>query len=311
MSKILLVTDYYEGEFRSANLNAVTAAQQLAQKAGTTYDIAIVGGPADAVKSLGAAKALVLSGSGLEHYTAQAWANALIPVIQKAGYSHVMLPGTVLGKDLAPRLAAALDAGQATDITGIVDASTFTRPTYAGNISATVKVSSANVVLTVRGTAFPAAAKGGDSAVENVAASAGEVRMQYGKFEGAAGSGRPSLADASVVVSGGRGTKGDFAAVYTLADALKAGVGASRAVVDAGWAPNDWQIGQTGKVVAPKLYIALGISGAIQHWAGMKDSKTIVAVNKDPEAPIMELADLCLVGDLFQVAPEMASKLPK
>lgn len=301
----LIIADIYEGEFRSANLNTVTAAKELG-----AFDIAVVGADAGLAQGLGAGKILAVAGDGLDKYTAEGWTNALTSVVKDGGYDHVMIAGTTLGRDLAPRIAAALGAGMASDIVAIKGLGHFDRPTYAGNLVATVKVSSAIVVATVRGTAFDAAAKdGGDSAVESVAASSGDSKTTFVGFESAGGSDRPDLADAKVIVAGGRGTKGDFAPIENLADFFGGAIGASRAAVDAGWVPNDLQIGQTGKVVAPPLYFALGISGAIQHWAGMKDSKMIVAINKDPEAPIMELADLAVPLDLFEAAPELLAKL--
>jgi electron transfer flavoprotein alpha subunit len=313
VAKTLVIAEVYEGEFRSATLNAVQAARDYQAKAGAAFDILVLGQSTDAavaeVKGLGAGKVLVAQDAALAHYTAEHW-GATIAAVAKGGYDVIMVAATTTGKDLAPRVAALLDAGMASDVAEIVSADTFKRPVFAGNVIATVQVDSAIKVLSIRGTAFDKAEPaGGESPVESVSATASSVQKAVSGFEGAGGGDRPELTDASVVVAGGRGTKGDFEAVYKLADALKAAVGASRAVVDAGWAPNDWQVGQTGKVVAPGLYIALGISGAIQHWAGMKDSKVIVAINKDPEAPIMELADYVLVADLFAAAPELADKV--
>jgi len=229
-----------------------------------------------------------------------------------AGYSHIVFPATASGKNVAPRVAAKLDVAQISDITKVLSADTFERPIYAGNAIATVQSSDATKVVTVRTTGFdPAAATGGSAAVEAAAAVSGGGKSQYVGSE-IAKNDRPELTAAKVIVSGGRalGSAEKFSEVITpLADKLGAAMGASRAAVDAGYAPNDWQVGQTGKIVAPQLYVAVGISGAIQHLAGMKDSKVIVAINKDPEAPIFSVADYGLEADLFAAVPELVSKL--
>lgn len=312
MSKTLVIAEVYEGEFRSATLHAVKAARTLKEKSGADYDILVLGNAAnaEAAKHLGAGKVLHGEAAQLAHYLARPWAAAACDVVKAGGYNTIIMTATTMGKDLCPRVAAKLDAGMASDATGIIDASTFTRPVYAGNVVATVMIETPIKVVSVRSTAFEKAeASDSASPIEKITVAGITAKEEYVKYETAAGGDRPDLADAAIVVSGGRGTKGDFAPIYKLADALGAAVGASRAVVDAGWAPNDWQVGQTGKVVAPRLYFAVGISGAIQHWAGMKDSKCIVAINKDPEAPIMELADYAIVADLFQAAPELAAKI--
>jgi electron transfer flavoprotein alpha subunit len=221
----------------------------------------------------------------------------------------VVIAATAYGKDVAPRVAAKLSAAVASDILAVVSANQFKRAMWAGNAIATVEVTTPVKVITVRATEFPAAQKGGASGtVQPLSLSAPAAKTKFVEFNEVK-SARPELTEASVVVSGGRGTKGDFKPVEALADVLNAAVGASRAVVDAGWQPNDLQVGQTGKVVAPKLYIAAGISGAIQHLAGMKSSKVIVAVNKDAEAPIFQLADYGLVADLFKALPELRAKI--
>jgi electron transfer flavoprotein alpha subunit len=222
----------------------------------------------------------------------------------------VLLPATAYGKNIAPRIAAKLDVAQISDITSVESADTFTRPIYAGNAIATVQSSDAVKVITVRTTAFDAAGAGGSAGVESVAAVADFGKSSFVSRE-VAKSERPELAGAKVVVSGGRGmgSADNFKILEPLADKLGAAMGASRAAVDAGYAPNDWQVGQTGKIVAPQLYVAVGISGAIQHLAGMKDSKVIVAVNKDAEAPIFGVADYGLVADLFTAVPEIASAI--
>ena len=225
-------------------------------------------------------------------------------------YEHIVAPATTDAKNIMPRVAALLDVMVISDATAVVDANTFERPIYAGNAMQTVKSSDAKKVITFRGATFDAAPTGGSAAVENIGA-AGDPGLSSWVEDKVAASDRPELTSAGVVVSGGRGvgSEEDFALIEKLADKLGAAVGASRAAVDSGYAPNDWQVGQTGKVVAPELYVAVGISGAIQHLAGMKDSKVIVAINKDEEAPIFQVADFGLVADLFDAVPEMIEKL--
>ncbi len=246
------------------------------------------------------------------HYAAQGAENlAALVVAQAAGYTHVLSPATTFGKNFMPRVAALLDVAQISDIVAVQAPDTFVRPIYAGNALATVRSEDAVKVITVRTTAFEAAAEGGPAPVETVEAAADLglarlVRRELTKSE------RPELAGARIIVSGGRGLgsgENYHAQLEPLADVLGAALGASRAAVDAGYVPNDYQVGQTGKIVAPELYVAIGISGAIQHLAGMKDSKVIVAINKDPEAPIFQVADYGLVADLFQAVPELTSAL--
>jgi electron transfer flavoprotein alpha subunit len=251
------------------------------------------------------------------HSDSPAFANLLAEAVEAlvtplmAGYDALFVPATSFGKNVAPRIAAKLDVMQLSDVTRVIDKDTFERPIYAGNAIMTVKSSDPKKVLTVRGTAFPAAAATGSAPVEPLAAPAGPFKSAFVSEE-LSKSDRPELTSAKRIVSGGRalGSSEQFdKLILPLADKLGAGVGASRAAVDAGYAPNDYQVGQTGKVVAPELYVAVGISGAIQHLAGMKDSKIIVAINKDEEAPIFQIADYALVGDLFTIVPELTSKL--
>jgi len=320
MSTIIVLAEQQNGTLASGTLNAITAAQQLAAKTGGGYDIAVAGDGIDSVAAsltgYGANTVYQLEDAALAGYTAQAYAQAFHTACKASGAQYVVAGCTSIGKDCTPRVAARLDAGQASDvlaISGDVGSFLYTRPMYAGNVFGQVKINTDIHVLTIRTTEFDAAApSGGQSAVEKMAAGvdAGSVRMKYVSLDSVK-SERPALTDASTVVSGGRGLDApeNFKLIEGLADQLGASIGASRAVVDAGWVPNDWQVGQTGKVVAPNLYIAVGLSGAIQHLAGMKSSKTIVAINKDPDAPIFQVADYGLVADLFEVVPELTSKL--
>jgi electron transfer flavoprotein alpha subunit len=320
MSNIIVLAEHEAGQLVKASLSAISAAKELAAKVGGGFDVAIAGHGVDAAAAAlagyGATTVYQLEDAGLEGYTAQAYAQAFGTAAQAAGAQFVVAAATSKGKDCTPRVAARLGAGQASDITAIngdVGNLTYTRPMWAGNVMGEVKVNTAITVLTVRTTDFDAATSdGGQSAIEKMAAGvdAASIRMSYVSLD-AVKSDRPALTDADAIVSGGRGLKAaeNFALVEALADQLNAAIGASRAVVDAEWVPNDWQVGQTGKVVAPALYIAVGISGAIQHLAGMKGSKTIVAINKDADAPIFSVADYGLVADLFDVMPELTAKL--
>jgi electron transfer flavoprotein alpha subunit len=265
---------------------------------------------AAAAQILGVAKVLHADEAGLAHGLAENVAAQVLALA--AGYTHILFPATAGGKNVAPRVAAKLDVGQVSDITRVDSPDTFERPIYAGNAMATVQATDAVKVITVRTTGFdPAASQGGSAPVEVVNAVADSGKSRYVGSE-IAKNDRPELTAAKIIVSGGRalGSSEKFAEVITpLADKLGAAMGASRAAVDAGYAPNDWQVGQTGKIVAPQLYVACGISGAIQHLAGMKDSKVIVAINKDPEAPIFSVADYGLEADLFVAVPELVSQL--
>lgn len=307
---ILVIAEHDNVELKSATLNTVAAAAKL----GTDIHVLVAGENVSAVAAsaaqiAGVQKVLLADGPALANALAE---NVAAQVLVLAdSYSHILFPATASGKNVAPRVAAKLDVAQISDVLGVESADTFTRPIYAGNAIATVQCADPKLVLTVRPTAFDAvAATGGSAVVETVDAVNDTTKSSFVSRE-VAKSDRPDLADATVVVSGGRGlgSKENFALVDALADKLGAAVGASRAAVDAGYAPNDWQVGQTGKIVAPQLYIAVGISGAIQHLAGMKDSKVIVAINKDPEAPIFSVADYGLVADLFEVLPELTQTL--
>jgi len=306
----LVIAEHDGASLRAATLNTVTAAA----KAGGDVTILVAGSNCGAAAQAaaqvaGVTKVLVADAPQFAGGLAENVAAQVVAVA--GGFSHILFPATPEGKNVAPRVAALLDVAQVSDILSVESADTFTRPIYAGNAIATVQSADAVKVLTVRTTAFDAAAAGGGSAaVESVAAVADSGKSTFMGRE-IAKSDRPELTAAKVVVSGGRGmgSAENFHILEPLADKLNAAIGASRAAVDAGYAPNDWQVGQTGKIVAPQLYIAVGISGAIQHLAGMKDSKVIVAINKDAEAPIFGVADYGLVADLFAAVPELAKSI--
>jgi electron transfer flavoprotein alpha subunit len=308
---VLVLADHDNASLRAATLNAVTAAAQLGEVHVLVAGHGCDGAAAAAARVAGVAKVLKVDAPSCGHPLAE----NIAPLVARlaAGYGHVVAASTTVGKNIMPRVAALLDVQQVSEVIQVVSADTFVRPIYAGNALATVQSKDAIRVITVRGTAFPpAAAEGGAAPIEAIgdAADAGLssfLRSELSKSE------RPELTSARIVVSGGRGmANGENFKTYLepLADKLGAAVGASRAAVDAGYVPNDYQVGQTGKVVAPDLYVAVGISGAIQHLAGMKDSKVIVAINKDEEAPIFQVADYGLVGDLFKLVPELAAALP-
>ncbi len=303
---ILVVAELVEGKITPATLSTVTAATKIGG------DIHLLfAGPGSEVESVtGVSKNLVCEDAALCHHLAENLGTLVAKVAKDGGYSHVLAPATSFGKNVLPRVAALLDVQQVSDIIAVVSADTFVRPIYAGNALATVQSTDAVKVITVRGTGFDAATKGGSASVETVAGT-GDTGLTTFTSAELSKSERPELTSARVVVSGGRGVGSgeNFKIIEALADKLGAAVGASRAAVDAGFVPNDYQVGQTGKVVAPDLYIAVGISGAIQHLAGMKDSKVIVAINKDGEAPIFQVADYGLAGDLFTLVPELTSKL--
>ncbi len=307
----LVIAEHDHSSIKGATLNTVTAAVAC----GGDVHVLVAGANAgDAAKAAaqiaGVTKVLHADGEQFAHALAENVAAQVLAVA--SSYSHILFPATAGGKNVAPRVAAKLDVAQISDITRVDSPDTFERPIYAGNAMATVQSTDATKVITVRTTGFdPAPASGGSAAVESVAAVADSGKSRFVGSE-IATSDRPELTAAKIIVSGGRamGSSEKFNDVLTpLADKLGAALGASRAAVDAGYAPNDWQVGQTGKIVAPQLYIAAGISGAIQHLAGMKDSKVIVAINKDPEAPIFSVADYGLEADLFVAVPELVSAL--
>jgi len=307
---ILVLADHDNQSIRGATLNTVTAAT----KVGGDVVLLVAGGGCAAAAQAGAqiagvSKVLVADAPQYKDELAESLATLVVSMA--SGYSHIFVPATTFGKNVAPRIAALLDVAQISEIVAVNSPDIFVRPIYAGTALATVQSKDALKIVTVRATGFDAAAAGGGSAaVENLAATADAglsnlVKRELVKSE------RPELTAAKVVVSGGRGmgSAENFKLLEPLADKLGAAMGASRAAVDAGFVPNDWQVGQTGKIVAPELYIAIGISGAIQHMAGMKDSRVIVAINKDEEAPIFQVADYGIVGDLFKVVPELVSEL--
>ena len=307
----LVIAEHDNASIKGATLNTVAAAAQC----GGEVHVLIAGynaGPAAAAAAqiAGVAKVIHADAEYLAHGLSENMAAQVLAIAWN--YSHILFPATASGKNTAPRVAAKLDVGQISDITKVIAADTFERPIYAGNAIATVQSVDATKVITVRTTGFdPAAATGGSAAVETQAALADSGKSTFLGSE-IAKSDRPELTAAKIIVSGGRalGSAEKFNEVMTpLADKLGAALGASRAAVDAGYAPNDWQVGQTGKIVAPQLYVACGISGAIQHLAGMKDSKVIVAINKDPEAPIFSVADYGLEADLFTAVPQLMESL--
>ncbi|MBY8604827.1 electron transfer flavoprotein subunit alpha/FixB family protein [Burkholderia arboris] len=312
---ILVIAEHDNASIRAATLNAVAAAQALGAAGGGDVHVLVAGHDAQAAadaaaKIAGVSKVLLADAPHLADGLAE---NVEATVMNVAdAYSHVVAPATAYGKNIAPRIAAKLDVAQISEITAVVSADTFERPIYAGNAIATVQSSDPVKVITVRSTGFdPVAAEGGNATVETIEAAPDAGQSQFVSRE-VTKLDRPELTSANIVVSGGRGLGSgeNFALVLEpLADKLQAALGASRAAVDAGYVPNDYQVGQTGKIVAPQLYVAVGISGAIQHLAGMKDSKVIVAINKDPDAPIFSVADYGVVGDLFTLVPEAVAAL--
>jgi len=307
---VLVLVEHDNASVKDATLAAVTAAGKLGEVHALVAGSGAQGAADAAAKIAGVAKVLLADDPAYAHALPENVAPLVVDLM--AGYDAFVAPATANGKNIAPRVAALLDVMQISDILSVESADTFTRPTYAGNAIATVQSTDAKKVITVRGTAFEKAAKeGGSAPIETVQ---GKGDSGLSSFVGAeiSKSERPELTSAKIIVSGGRALQNSenfHTIIEPLADKLGAAVGASRAAVDAGYVPNDYQVGQTGKIVAPEVYIAVGISGAIQHLAGMKDSKTIIAINKDEDAPIFQVADIGLVGDLFKVVPELTGKL--
>jgi len=312
MSKVLIVAEHLNGKLNSSTARCVTCAKAF--NAGSVTVLVLADAPeaiaAEAAAIAGVDKVLTIANPANAHPIATVYAPQVVAAAQ--GYSHVLAPSTTFGKDLAPRIAALLGVAQVSDIAEVLGAHSFKRPIYAGNAIITVEApADATLVATVRTASFAAAAAGGSATIEALSVSVERpthtrfVELQQGKSD------RPDLQSASRVVSGGRGVGSaeNFAVIYKLADRIGAAVGASRAAVDAGYVPSDLQVGQTGKIIAPELYMAIGISGAIQHLTGIKDAGTIVAINKDGEAPIFEIADIGLVGDLFTLVPEIEAAL--
>nr|WP_198981541.1 FAD-binding protein [Herbaspirillum sp. ASV7] len=305
----LVIAEHDNASLKGSTLNTITAAVQ----AGGDVHVLVAGSNAKAVADAaaqvaGVSKVLLADGAQFADGLAENVAEQVLAIAKD--YSHILAPATAYGKNILPRVAARLDVGQISEITKVDSPDTFERPIYAGNAIATVQSIDPIKVITVRTTGFDAAAQGGSAAVESIPAVADSGKSSFVGRE-VAKSDRPELTAAKIIVSGGRGmgSSESFKILEPLADKLNAAMGASRAAVDAGYVPNDWQVGQTGKIVAPQLYIAVGISGAIQHLAGMKDSKVIVAINKDEEAPIFSVADYGIVGDLFEVVPELVKQL--
>ncbi|RXR22432.1 electron transfer flavoprotein subunit alpha/FixB family protein, partial [Sphingobium fluviale] len=308
--KTLVWVEHEGGALKDATLSAVTAAAKLGEVHLIVAGSGVAGVAQEAAKIAGVGKVHVADDAAFDHALAENVAPLIVDLM--GHHDAFVAPSTSNGKNIAPRVAALLDVMQLSDILSVESADTFTRPTYAGNAIATVKTSDAKRVITVRGTAFEKAeATGGAGSIEAVSSTGDKglssfVGAEIAKLE------RPELTSAKVIVSGGRALKDGAtfeSTIFPLADKLGAAVGASRAAVDAGYVPNDYQVGQTGKIVAPEVYVAVGISGAIQHLAGMKDSKTIIAINKDEDAPIFQVADIGLVGDLFKIVPELTEKL--
>jgi electron transfer flavoprotein alpha subunit len=311
---ILVLAEHDGGALKPATLNTVGAASKIAQATATEVHVLVAGsgiaGVAEAASKIaGVAKVLAADAALYAHHLAEPLADLLVGLAK--GYSHILAPATSVGKNVAPRVAALLDVAQISEIIAVVSPDTFVRPIYAGNALATVQSKDSVKVITVRTTGFEAAAASGGSAPVEAVAAGADAGLSSFVSQALSKSERPELTSARIIISGGRGMQSgeNFHLLEAVADRLNAAVGASRAAVDAGFVPNDFQVGQTGKIVAPDLYIAVGISGAIQHLAGMKDSKVIVAINKDEEAPIFQVADYGLVADLFKVLPELAAAL--
>lgn len=311
MAKHLIFVEHDGQGLKRSSLSAITAAKKIG---GEIHGLVLGKSIKSVATDLSTYVDKVHAGEheGLEHTLAQPYAKVVADLTNKMGASHVWASATVCGKDLMPRVAMRLSAGMASDIQEVIDEANFVRPVWAGDLNCQLEILSPIKVITVRVSEFVPSEKSGSTAeIIPVDVSLGDIKMRFVSFA-AVKSERPELTDADVVVAGGRGLKGPEGfkeLIEPLADSLNAAIGASRAVCDAGWVPNDWQVGQTGKVVAPKLYFAIGISGAIQHVAGMKSSKVIVAINKDPDAPIFQVADYGLVADVFKAVPELISAI--
>ncbi len=322
MGNVLVIAQIMDGEVKRATNSAVTFAQKAATILGGTYSIIALGDSlakaSETLCKLGAAKVYQVEGAGLSNGLAEQWAPTIAEVAKSGGFSLVVSPASSIGKDVMPRVAYRLDAGMASEVTSVQaegERLTYTRPMYAGNVNGKVQITTPVQVVTIRATEFdPAAPVDASSPVEKIAA-ASSPAMGRVKFEGfeKSVSARPDLTEARIIISGGRGMKAkeNFKILEDLADLVGGAVGASRAAVDSGFIHNDFQVGQTGKIVAPDLYVAVGLSGALQHVAGMKSSKVIVAVNKDEEAEIFQIADYGIVGDLFKVIPELQEQIKK
>ena len=316
MSNVLIIVEHFNGAPKKASLAGITFGQQLTAKTGGELHLAVIGsnvsGIADTVKSFGAAKVHIVDHPCFENYLAESYTKAALAAATAANATFIAAGTTSTSKDFLPRVAARWDAAMASDVLEVVSATQFKRPMWAGNVVATIELTSENGVATARATEFDAPTPGSEAEVCAVDCSVDleSLKTNFVSFK-AIKSERPDATVANVVVSGGRGLKAaeNYKLIEDLADKLGGGVGATRAICDAGWVPNDLQIGQTGKVVAPDLYFAIGISGAIQHLAGMKGSRTIVAINKDADAPIFQVADYGLVADLFDAVPELLSIL--
>ena len=322
MGNVLIIAQIQDGEVKKATNSTVAFASQVASHIGGSYSILALGddlsGQSEALAALGAQKVYLAQAAGMDNAIAEQWTPAIEKVVKDGGYTVVVSPASSTGKDVLPRLAARLGAGMASEVVAVdfVDGKLhYTRPMYAGNVNGTVVIDTDIQLVTIRPTEFEAVAPSGASPVEKVdvpAASEVLAKIEFLGFEKAE-SARPDLAEAGVVVSGGRGLKSqeNFKIIEELADLFGGAVGATRAAVDAGFIHNDFQVGQTGKIVAPDLYFAVGLSGALQHVAGMKSSKVIVSINKDEEAPIFQVSDYGIVGDLFKVVPELIEEIKK
>ncbi|MDF1564275.1 MAG: electron transfer flavoprotein subunit alpha/FixB family protein [Deltaproteobacteria bacterium] len=315
MASVLIIAEHREGKILAATYSALTCGKQIADANGLSLEVALLGkgveGLAADLAARSVAKVHVVEHDALEHGLSEHMAKAVADLANATDATWIGAASTVQGRDYLPRVAARLDAGMATNVVA-VDGNKLTRPMWADAVMAEVEITTAKKVFTCRPTEFEPIAEGGSAEVAkfDVELDAGAAKVTFAGLE-LVKSERPALTEANVVVAGGRGTKGDFGIIEALADELGAAIGSTRAVVDAGWAPNEYQIGQTGKVVAPDLYIGAGISGAIQHLAGMKGSKVIVAINKDEEAPIFQVADYGLVADLFKAIPELIEEIKK